>query len=87
MDHGHEGVHRLAPLQNHRVNRNCKALSLALIEIKLWIFPPASQKCAFLSSLRRKGLVGTLDYLREMVERQGQSTDHKVPQHQLQQAQ
>jgi hypothetical protein len=54
-------------------HRSGKGLPFALIKIKLWIFPPASQRCAHLASLRRKGLVGTLDYLREMVERQSQS--------------
>jgi len=54
-------------------NRSCKALSFALIKIKLSIFPPASQRCAHLVSLRRAGRVRTLDYLRKMVERKSQS--------------
>ena len=55
-----------------------KGSSFALIKITLGIFPPASQRCAQLALLRRKGQVSTLDYVREMVEsaesqRQGQA--------------
>ena len=50
-------------------HRSCKGSPLALIKIKLCVFPSSSSRCAQLSSLLRSGNARPLDYIRTMIER------------------